>query len=493
MHQRVKLCTLFLLAFSLTPLQRSIQAAEPEEPTTYDLGEIVVTGKTEGVQAAQSIHTVTSEDIRNREARTLEQALTLLPGLNVRTGPEGVPRIGIRGFRTRHVILLLDGVPLNSALDSQFDPSIIPTENISKIKLTSGTSSVLYGQGGLGGVINIITKKGGEGLQGLVSAETGDHAPILGRASISGARGMFDFFLSGSSSKIDGLPLSDDFSPTSEQGSDNRNNSDRERHNVYGNLGFTPNRDLTLGFSFNYSRGSFGKPSSTINDQFDIFASAPKYERIDDFEGYSLQLAADYRITNQLSLRGRAFLNRMEQQDNLYDNASFNSFNSPDSFQEQIRTSIHGVSLQPKYDLGAAGTVTFALYNEWDEWKNEGANGGSTTPTQSRDRSKGFSVLTIAAEYEISPIQGLGLSAGYSHHWQVRDETTDNDFCVTSGIYYDVFKDTRLRASFGRNIRFPALGDLYDLTQGNPSLVAERSSTYEGGLNRDSPTTARFP
>src|SRR3990172_5018651 len=82
-------------------------AAEGDSPAdNYGLGEvIVVTGKTKGVQATGVVSTVTSEDIQNRGARTLEQAISLLPGVNVKTGGDGVPRIDIRGFRTRHVLL----------------------------------------------------------------------------------------------------------------------------------------------------------------------------------------------------------------------------------------------------------------------------------------------------------------------------------------------------------------------------------------------------
>lgn len=122
---------------------------------SYALGEVVVSGNRAdggpGEEASQTLYRVSEEEIRASGARTLDQALQLLPGVNVRTGAEGVPRIDIRGFRTRHVLLLLDGVPMNSAVDMQFDPTTIPTENIAGIKLTSGASSVLYGQGGLGG------------------------------------------------------------------------------------------------------------------------------------------------------------------------------------------------------------------------------------------------------------------------------------------------------------------------------------------------------
>ena len=490
MHPKLVLCAFFLVLTGAGPLQQDALAAGTEERSgIYTLGEIVVSGKTEGVQATETIYTVTAEDIRDKDARTLDQAISLLPGVNVRTGGEGIPRIDIRGFRTRHILLLLDGIPMNSALDQQFDPTVIPTENIAEIKLTAGASSVLYGQGGMGGVINIITKKGTKGVQGMIAGETGDHEPYLGRATVAGASGGLDFFFSGSSTRINAFPLSDDFKPTSVQSAGYRKNSDKERNNVFANIGFAPTKDLALGLTVNYNQGEFGKPASAINDPLDPFAAAPKYERIDGFEGVSGQIAADYQITSQLSLRGWAFINHLEQQDNLYDNGNFNSFNAKGSFQEEVRTTIKGISLQPKYEMGKAGVFTLSLGGEWDKWENSGVQSDGTTPLTLTplDGDNSLAIYSVGAEYEVSPLQGLGLVAGYGHYWQARDELSEDDYTLLAGIRYDILEKTRLKSSIKRNIRFPSLGDLYEIPQGNPDLVAEHSWTYEGGVEQKLP------
>jgi outer membrane cobalamin receptor len=460
-------------------------AAAEEREDVYTLGEVVVVGKQAGVQATQTIHTITAEDIRNSGAKTLEQAIALLPGVNIKTGGEGVPRVDIRGFRTRHVLLLLDGIPMNSAFDQQFDPTIIPTENIAEIKLTSGASSVLYGQGGLGGVINIITKKGTSDVQGMIAAESGDHAPYRARGSIAGASQRFNYLLSGSSSKVDGFPLSSGFKPTSEQGAGYRSNSDKDVQNLFGTVGFTPDRDLTLGLTFNYAQGSYGKPGSTINDPFDPFAAPPKYARVDDFSVISIQLAADYTLTEQLNFRGWAFINRQHEHLNQYDSSAFNSFsNLAGSFQEQVTAVVKGVTLQPRYSMGNAGIVKLSLAAEGDSWENSGpltVAADSYTPLQA---SKTLALYSAAFEYEWSPTPGVGLVAGYGRYLQTRDELHENDYSLLGGASYDFASDTRLKASFKRNIRFPSLGDLYDPSQGNALLLAERAYSYEAGVEQ---------
>ena len=492
MNRKILLYALLAVIGGLQPVARDASAAEAEgNIPLYTLGEVVVSGEGgEGVQSTQTMHTVTDRDIETMGARTLDQAISLLPGVYVSTGGDGVPRVNIRGFRPRHVVLLLDGVPVNSAFDQQFDPSIIPAENIAEIKLTEGASSVLYGQGGLGGVINIITKKGTAGLQGMVGAETGDHEAYLTRASLSGAKGKFDYSLSASSSQVDAFPLAHDFQATSDQGAGYRKNSDKQRNNVFGSAGYTPNKDLTLGLTLTYSQGSYGKPFSVIHDPLglDPFASPQKFERIDSFEGFSTQLAADYALTDKLSVRGWAFINQLEQHDNLYDSANFDSTNLvAGSFRERVTTSIKGVSLQPKYDFGRLGKVTLALAAEWDSWQNSGLTTTAPDSFAPLNTDKSLSIYSTSLEYEIAPLPKLGLVAGYGHFWQNRDESNSDDYSVLAGAFYDLFTDTRLKASFKRNVRFPSLGDLYDLTKGNANLANEHSYSYEAGAEQKLP------
>lgn len=469
------------LAFSsLLPATPAVAADTADRADFYSLGEVVVTGRGEGGQAAETVYTVTSQDIENRDARTLDQAISLLPGVNVRIGADGTPRIDIRGFRTRHVLLLLDGIPMNSALDQQFDPRDIPTENIAEIKLSEGTSSVLYGQGALGGVINIITKKGKKGVKGMVSGETGSGEAYLGRGTVSGGSDRFDYFLSGSTTKINGFPLSDGFNATSEQGTGYRKNSDRQRNNLLGTVGFTPNADLTLGLTVNYADGSFGKPSSAINDPNDPFASPPKFDRVDDFWNVSVQLAGEYAAADHLNIRGWGFLNKREEHDSQYDNGYYNTFVQSGSFREDVSTSIRGITLQPRYDLGKGGQITLSLSGEHDDWTNSGSFG-------TLDADKSLSLYSASVECDVALPAGLGLTAGYGHYWQTRPEGSDNDFSALAGASYDLTTQTTLKASFKRGVRFPSLGDLYDLSQGNLNLQTETSLTYQGGVAQKLP------
>jgi outer membrane cobalamin receptor len=486
---------------------RVTAAAMPDEgEDTQSLGEIVVTGKREGIQAGQTVHEVTAEEIEKSSARTLDEAIFLLSDVNVRVGADGVPRVDIRGFRTRHVLLLLDGIPMNSAFDQQFDPSLIPVDNIAGIEVTAGASSVLYGQGGLGGVINIITKKGSKGLAGMVGGESGDGQPYRAKGSASGARGKWDFVLSGSGAQRDRFPLAEPFDASLEEAAGYRKNSDSSRYNGFLNVGYNATPHLYLALTGNYAGGKYGKPASAINNKFDDYASTPRFERVDDFDGYSFQLAADWEVSEALSVRSTGYYNRLEEDNNRYDDESYSSFDDPlvaSSFQLRNVGVTRGASFQPKYRLGRAGTITVGLSGEWDTWMDSGrVKTGDHSPSQGGHGVGGsgipyvyfpvedhedLRIASAAVEYEVSPIEKLGLAVGYARHWQFRKERNTSDFAVSASCVYGLFKGTRLKAAFQRNIRFPSMAQLYLRDSDNPDLMTERVYHYQLGLEQELP------
>jgi outer membrane cobalamin receptor len=256
----------------------SVSVAGAQQPEPYPLGEVIVSAVRPVSEAAAAVRTVTTADIHAYGARTLDEALALLPGVEVRTGAGGIPRLNVRGFRSRHLVLLLDGIPLNSTFDGQADPALIPVEQIAAIKLAPGTGSVLYGQGGLGGVVNIITRRGGSGLSTEASGELRAGDARLGQGIVSGGGRALDFFVSGSVSDSDGYPSmsgSPSLGPSSAQ---TRLNSDRRRANLFGSATAQASDRLVLGVVASAVHGSFGLPPNTITDPNDRYANRPVFE-----------------------------------------------------------------------------------------------------------------------------------------------------------------------------------------------------------------------
>jgi vitamin B12 transporter len=449
-----------------------------------NLGEVVVSGKIDGVEKVAVVREVGAEEIERRGARTLDEALELLPGLNIRTGGQSVPRIDIRGMRTRHTKILLDGIPLNATYDGQFNPTLIPVENIEKIKVSYGGSSVLYGQGALAGVINIITKSGEQGIHGSWQQEIAEDVSYDSRFTLSGATEKTDFFLSGNHYKSDGFQLSDDFDETSEENGGLRENSDNRNKDLFGRFTYSPTEKMWFGLTFGVTDADYGVPPNTINDKNDPFSKTVKYERVNDLDNYMVQLSGGYDLDGPLEFRAWAFYNRLNEDLKRSDDDRYVTQTDKGTYSERAHTTVTGLNFQTLYDLEKFGQITFSVSGEKDKYDASGKIMGKSG-WEDIDNDNDLELYSLAAEYEVSPFERLTLTLGYGHHWIKKDYgNDDNGASFLVGFNYSLFKDTQVFGSVSRKVRFPSLRQLYDEQNGNPDLDTESSYNYELGIEQ---------
>ncbi len=285
-----------------------------EDDGVFRLGEVVVSAEKSGVEGTGTVDVLSAEEIEVSGARTLDEALDLVPGLHIRTAGNGTPRLDIRGMRTRNVILLVNGVPINSTYDNQFDLSFIPAENIAEIKVTRGASSVLYGPGGNAGVVNVITKQGRSGVHGSMGVEYGQHDAWLGRATLSGGSDKVKMFASGSILSEDDYPLSGSFDDTEYEGGSYRDNSDKKRKNFNTTFLFTPEESTSFGLNLGVFSGEYGKPAEVLDDKL----SKQKYVRTENLDGRSAQFTAEHHFESPLSLKGWVYFNQQDETEVTY-------------------------------------------------------------------------------------------------------------------------------------------------------------------------------
>lgn len=468
----------------------SFAMADDVQPTTdvYTLGEIVVSS--DGERNVESIATnreVTSADIERQHVKTLDEALELVPGVYVRVGAQGVPRVDIRGMRSRHVVLLLNGVPINSTYDGQFDPSMISVEKIAKIKVSYGNSSVLYGQGALGGVINIITKKGTEGLHGNVAIEMDENGDPNAEASLSGGTEKLDFFVSANGLDSDGFNLSSDFDSTNYEDGGTRDNSEKQRQSVFANLGYQATDDLRLGFAVGYNQGEYEVPASTLDKSKDNdnFAKSVKYERVEDYSGFYTNFNVGYQVNDILSLKSWAYYNDQESDERGYDDDNYDTISKKGSYDLTNKGEVAGATVQGTLDYDKYGSFTTSIHFENNEYESEGYTIDKNKDKVLEDNSDELSLYSIAGEYNVLLFDSLEVVAGYSYNWQDKDSGNDEsagNYLI--GLSYDLSEDTRFRASYARKTRFASIKNLYDASAGNETLSPEDSDNYEIGVTQ---------
>lgn len=324
------------LAMAAMPLTTVMAIEEP----LYELPTIAVNAQPD----AGTQYQVKKADLETLGARSLEEALKLSPSVNIRYGADGTPRMDIRGLRTRQIKLLVNGVPFNSTFDGQFDPSLIPAFAIGRIDMSVGSSSVLYGDGGMAGIIDIKTRATGEGFKAASKLERGTNDYWLANGQIGYGDADQDFYFGYGVRDRDAFSVAHDFSSAivsdedNFQDDDDRNNSDTRRENLvlsyYRNL----TDKLTVGLFATYLQGEYGKPPITLDNSVDDFAQRARYERVESQHGYTLQVGADYDFSDNWTGKLWLFDNKLNERTISYDDLTFEAFSTNNTFSQSEET-----------------------------------------------------------------------------------------------------------------------------------------------------------
>lgn len=115
--------------------------------------------------------------IETAAGRTLVEFLAQQPGIQYSSngGLGKNASLYIRGLEFRHILVLIDGVRHGSATTGTPSLSNLPLELIERIEIVRGPLSGLYGSDAVAGVIQIFTRKGGEGLKANAHATVGSN------------------------------------------------------------------------------------------------------------------------------------------------------------------------------------------------------------------------------------------------------------------------------------------------------------------------------
>lgn len=176
------------------------------------LGEMVVTATRGGRLPATipaSVTVITADDIAAAPAQNVPDILRHTAGISVSdyTGTGRQTTVDLRGFGEvagTNLLVLVDGRRSNSADMSDVDWTTIPLERIDRIEVIRGGGSVLYGDKAVSGVINILTKTGGERTTGFFQSTYGSYGTFKEDLGISGNRGALSYSVDSSYHTTDG-------------------------------------------------------------------------------------------------------------------------------------------------------------------------------------------------------------------------------------------------------------------------------------------------
>ncbi|MEO8938272.1 MAG: TonB-dependent receptor [Burkholderiaceae bacterium] len=168
-----------------------------QQDARQQLDPVVVTATRVPLKVSEVVADVTVIDremLDRIEGRTLVEVLSQAPGVQFSSnGGLGKPSsLFVRGLEARHVLLLVDGVRVGSATLNTPSFDNLPLDLIDRIEIVRGPMTSLYGSNAMGGVIQIFTRRGGQGVFGNARVSGGSHGYSLESGGVGYAADGFD-------------------------------------------------------------------------------------------------------------------------------------------------------------------------------------------------------------------------------------------------------------------------------------------------------------
>ena len=512
-----------LSTLALFVSQTVIAAQAPPAKINSDANDtIVVTsnrGETSLWNSPTTIQVIDKQTLDNSTSPALADDLQDIPGVEITDSAlAGRKQIRIRGEASSRVLILIDGqeVTYQRAGQDYGAGLLIDESSLERIEVVKGPYSVLYGSRAIGGIVNFITKKGGDKpfggtLKAVYSSAT---AGWQESAAAWGSIENFDYRLNGS---------------YSDQGNrdtpDGRLNNTNYRNNSQG---------MWLGYTLD--KHKFGLSLDRYKLSTQTWHNDPSYEhfsvKIPDLTREKIGVFYDYNLDGQYlkNLHFDAYEQTIEREfankvavNTPSGSPMIGNLRVANQTKSNDKQYTQGIILQSNLTLPANNQLVVGAQYQRDRVKqtsdsNTASNSTTGFPsavnytkeTQSHNRTE-QSNWSLFAQNEFTFADNWTWSLGARQYWltselksgsenthhsktgdSYRDlgqaKTHDNQFITSSSLRYSGFENTELRLAFAQGYVFPTLSQQFMQTSagggvnyGNVDLKAERSNNYEIG------------
>lgn len=455
------LSTSFVLVSGAALAQQSAAVTLPETVVTATRDE----EKTE--RLANSITVVDRPEIERRQYKTVQDILADAPGLAThRAGIYGKDSsLFIRGTNANHTLVLVDGMRANDpgSANGTFNFSHILADMVERVEIVRGPLSTLYGSDALGGVVNIITRKGSGKPSVVLNAEGGSFNSFAGSAAVQGAVDRFNFNVGLAGFTSDGISVT----PKSQRTPGMAGEDDPYRN-------FTVNARLGMEVTDNFELSLFGRYIRTRSEYDNWPIEDPNQrEKSEQFYGRALGelLLLDGRWKQTFGL-GYVHVDRRD-------------LDEPDSITPfPFTLDSHRVGKRLKADwqndvqVSDSWKVTFGVEGE-KEWYDSNVDGVKIDADATTLGAFLQNRMTILDRVFLT------LAARIDHHSEFGAHPT-----FSAGIaYLHRETDTKLKASVGTAYKAPTLDQLHGAIpafgfSGNPNLDPEKSLGFDIGFEQ---------
>ena len=419
-------------------------AAAQSPPAPAVLDPIVVTASRTPQRLLDLVADVTVIDaqaIAQSGAQGVVALLQRQPGVEIiqNGGPGSTSGVFLRGANTTQTLVLIDGMRVASASSGATALEAIPLEQIERIEILRGPASSLYGADAIGGVIQVFTRRGAQGIHPDASVGYGNSDTWAGSAGISGGAGPARGSVQIAGRRSDGFnaivnPANFSYDP-------DRDGYRNASVSAQGGLEFAPDQALSL----QYFR-------SRLDSQFDAG---------DSFDDRTITTLTMWQAasTNRLATNWTSRLSLGDGSDRSVSKTGAGDF--PFETHQRQYAWQNDVTLP-------AGALTVAL-----ERREERVLSDAGFAVTSRDTN------AVTAVYRLDA-GAAALQANVRH-----DDSSQFGGKTTGALAWGYRLDAawRVTASAGTAFRVPTFNDLYFPGFANPNLHPETSRNFEAGVH----------
>jgi hemoglobin/transferrin/lactoferrin receptor protein len=457
------------------------------------------------------------EKLETSTSTAIADDLQDIPGVEVTDNAlAGRRQIRIRGEASSRVLILIDGqeVTYQRAGQNYGAGLLIDESALERIEVVKGPYSVLYGSQAIGGVVNFITKKGGDKpLGGLVKAVYNSAtAGWEESAAAWGSIGQLDYRLNGSYSDQGNRDTPDGRLPNTSF----RNNG----QGLW--LGYNIDRQK-IGLSLDRYKLATQTWFEDADNQYDAFSvKIPKLERekIGLFYDYDLdgELLKKIHLDAYNQTIARTFENEVATTQPI-PSPAIQALSVRNQTRSNDKQYTQGVTLQSDFSLPADNSLVVGAHYQHDKVKQNStgytrqtaATGFFDTETWTRGYNESEqSNTSIFAQNDWKFADDWRWTLGARQYWLSSkltgsdnattsasgvaytslpyDSAHDNELVTSTGLRYSGFDNLELRLAFAQGYVFPTLSQLFmqtsaggGITYGNPGLQDEHSNNYELG------------
>jgi vitamin B12 transporter len=445
---KIKIILLVFLFFTVSIFLSSISSAE--EAPVMDLDRIVISAHripTDVEDSVDNIEVYPEEFLEQLPAENLGEALHYIPGVDVSidNGFGQAKNLSIYGSQVRHVLVAIDGIPMNTQLSGQTNLSRIPVEIIQRIEVIKGPASSVWGSS-LGGVVNVITKQAPQqdGLTGNLTATFAEFQTFRETLNLGGRSGKIGFFFSGGHMISDGIETK----------------SRAEETKFFQKVHYDVTDDMLITGSFGYTGAQINDGVNPNNRWFHV----PYNTRFGKLQWDLLQDEQQWHAAYKY--------NDQDVTSDIY-NATTDALLS----STIGRNVFQGLSLNGQRQIDEHCSLVLGADFDWHRIKS---NNYLDTAKHVAMQSPYANVVIDQGPWSFIP----GLR--YDHNNRFGDQ-----FSPSFGVAYKSLSlpDLSMHAKVSRAFNAPPLTWIYNedpvwLVAPNPDLTAERGIVYEIGINK---------